>query len=363
MTFKSFVGVAGFALVVGASPSVKAGQWIGYSGANFSQVVVAGGLAFATVVGAFNNSTGQFPEYNQNIEAFTSIQGSTPLGACIGPAFGGSAYGLFTGNNHIESMAATTRYTMQSGTPPSGYFELWVIATNGNTYRTWGNAACASSPNDSNVPVPWQLVAGVTPAGGGTNLAPMRISVYHTPAPAGMHIDMVDYYNNLWGLSVTGTTGSWSNPQYNNTNTPMFYFGDSSDGKVQRVLGDTRLYAFCPACNTNAPLPSLPSGIQLALTSSNFYKVGFTQPITHTASTVWAVTTAGSASDNQNIMQSVLSGGTWSAWQTYPTGQFQSANDPIEPLPWSIVDASSYRGILGDLFVIGSYYRLYEYLP
>lgn len=362
MKLKLLTGIAAFALVVGASPSARAGQWIGgYSGTNMSQVVVAGSLAFATIVS-------QFSAYNQSMHAFDALHGINPVDACIAPAFQGSASGLFSGNNHIESMAATTHYTMQAGTAPSDYFEVWVIATNGNTYRTWGTAGCAAAPNDLNVPVPWQLVAGITPYPRNPNgavLAPVRISLApNNPPGPGMLAHMVDYYNNEWNLRVFfGPTGVWTTPQYNSTNATMFEFGDNASGTVHRAIGTTDLYAFCAACNADAPVPPLPAGVELAghsLYGGDFYDVGFTQPVSHSDSDVWAVTTAGSVSNNQNIMRSSLSGGTWSAWQTYPTGQF---NNPNDPLPWSIVDASSYRGIRGDVFVIGSNYHLLEYLP
>jgi len=353
------IGLASVLASLGHTVDSSAAGWIPYSGPNMSQVAVAKGIMFGV-------ASSQPSTFGQAMHAYvpTGTTGFNNVDACIEPAFTGNT--IFTGTNRVMAVAATDHYIGAVSTVPAGYFEVWVEGTDGSVYKTHGNSSCAVSPNSSNVPGPWQLV--ITPNLTGTNSHVYLREIAPTWDANGGLLYTVDAFNRLYKNNWAG--GGWNPPINPTTSTQFFIFNDDSIAAGDYVLAEGPAAIFV---GSQGQAPPLPANVNFAVGTCAlnpsacapfpgvpFISCGYTQPISHGPNDIWIAAATGDA-HGQNIYRTQVSGGVYSPWALYQTGPVTNVSS--DPLPWTVVDASNYRGVRGDIFEVGQYFDVWEYHP
>lgn len=347
-----FAGTAVFAAaLLGSPPRAEARQcsgdndhgcWRDLSGLNISHVDVVAGMACGLNAG--NGTT----NVNNMVHCYVP-QGTSNANAahqCTG-----------TVNNTNNPFAAGTGNQMVSFTMmgfSGGFIDLYAVGLNGHLYSSRGNKNCVTSPTPENVFTSWRFVATNQDSNGIFFPKPHLITAV-APYQRPQAVYAVSGNASLYALNGSRWTKVDINQQY------RLFFGDPAFALALLGTSSSSRELHLRLGGPTPDVPPMPITVNLDGSGFNFQALGTTQPFSLGTQDAWlAAAQSPTGMTGRNIYRTQLSNGAWSSWQIYDTGTLPAS---VSRMPWSVVDARSFRGARGELFAIGGAYHLMNYCP
>jgi hypothetical protein len=330
------------AQAIPCSSSVLRGCWSDHSGPNFGQVAVGaiGGESLVCAVRVNSVGDGTNPDkWGGGIVCHKPAASGNQIapvyyyGERSDDAFDEVTY-------RMESIAVTT---WASSVDRSQHFTVNMLRSDSRLYRSSFGLPLPSSPMDL------PDVKGLTPkiVATGETIQLRSIAVGSAGTLIGITRD---------NRVVTPVTGGWA---ITSTDLGATVFAAND----LYLLGDAGTAKTLVTDAWAADVPSTTT-LNLANTDENlaFYSFGRTSPVTRSAKDMWLVTTSDTMSTRFMRSQRTLVAG-WPFFLSWSAVDLGATHATSRPLPWSVVDGSTFRGIRGELFAIGAGYHLLQYTP